>query len=303
MKKIISVDGGGIRGIVPTYILHKIEEEMQEQLTDVVDLVAGTSTGSIVAGAISKGMPMGRLLEFYLNDGSDIFASTIKYKLKTLFGLFGSKYDIRPLEEKIKGVFGEMTMKDLHNDFLCTAYNMTKGKPQFFNGSNFSDTPIYKLITASTAAPTYFQPVDIKGEEYVDGGIFAPNPAMVAFTEAKSRYNLNAKDILLISMGTGAKNNSYNDVSNWFKLKWLNPLIKIMMSADVGTVHYQLAKIYGSVKQYENYYRINEFMPDNMDGGMTSASAKDIKDLVEFSKFTAKKNKKKIKEIAEALTR
>ena len=122
-----------------------------------VDLVAGTSTGGIVAGGIARGLPMKDVVDFYLQDGPEIFGEQAFYdKIKSGFGFFGGKFETKYLEGKLIKRLGDVTLGDLYVDYLSTAYNMTDGKPRFFSKSQESKLKLSEVIAAGAAAPTYF---------------------------------------------------------------------------------------------------------------------------------------------------
>jgi len=303
MKKVISIDGGGIRGIVPAYLLMCIEEEMQDHLCNHVDLVAGTSTGAIVGAGISAGISMDKMLDLYFKEGPNIFEKNLRTWWKSVGGLKGGKHDVNNLIKILESYYGEGSMaKILKTDFLCTSYSMTDGKPRFFSKTQEGDLPLGRVVAASAAAPTYFDPVTIEGKEYVDGGLFAGNPSMAAFAEVKSLYKgLAAEDIMMVSLGTGNRLKEHSSVKDWFKFKWISPLLDIMMASDGGVIHHQLVKIYQSVNEASNYYRISGKLPANIDDDMGCAKLGNMDNLLEFAKYLEKKNKKKICEIAEKL--
>ena len=303
MKKIISIDGGGIRGIVPAVILKEIEEKLQDHLCNHVDLVAGTSTGAIVGAGISAGIPMNKLLALYFDKGPSIFEKNFKTRWKSILGLKGGKYDVHNLIKILETYYGKGTLEQhCKTDFLCTAYNMTDGKPRFFSKKQEGNLPLGRVVAASASAPTYFDPTAIKGKEYIDGGVFAGNPAMSAFAEIKSLHNgLSAEDILMISLGTGNRLQEHDSVKDWFKFKWVNPLLDIMMASDGGVVHHQLVKIYQSIGEAQNYYRLTGKLPANIDDDMGCAKLGNMQNLKDFGEYLVKKNERKIDEIVEKL--
>ena len=302
MKKIISIDGGGIRGIVPAIVLQRVEEELQDHLFNHVDLVAGTSTGGIIAGGIATGMPMQNVVKFYLQDGPSIFGEVAFIdSIKSVFGYFGGKFEITDLRDKLKERLGDVTLGDLYIDYLSTAYNMTDGKPRFFSRSQEGKLKLADVIAGGSAAPTYFDPHTIGGKEYIDGGVFCSSPAMSAFAEIKTLHNVRAESIFMVSLGCGNRLHGYSSAKRWFKAKWVKPLIDIMMGADAGIAHHQLVQTYKSVGHSENYYRINSKLPDYVHPDMADASPKNMKALVKFANHLADKNSRKIKIIAERL--
>jgi len=299
--KVISIDGGGIKGIVAIKVLMAIEEEMQELLTNNVSLVAGTSTGSIIAASVAKGVPMGELLDKYIAFGEDVFKDSFSRKLSNLFGLRGSKYRKEDLSNLIYKELGTKGMGDLHNDLLIPSYNLTKARPEIFTSNSRID--VGSAVIASSSAPTYFKPMIINGSEYIDGGIVANNPSMLAYTEIKSKYNSIASDISILSIGCGSSPKSYINTSNWPTYKWIRPLLDVAVNSDMSIVHNQLVKIYRSVKASENYIRINENITKSMNSSMDDASSCNIKNLIEFGDYVVAKNAKRIKEAASMMSK
>jgi len=300
MKKIISIDGGGIRGIIPAVILSHVEQRLQSSLANKIDLAAGTSTGSILAAGISNGVPMEDIIKFYKEKGPSIFQPSFEHKLLSLWGLIGSKYDIEQLRIKLNAVFGDQTLDKLNVNFLSTAYNLSKGKVKFFTNKD-RNVFLYEAVLASCAAPTYFTPVDINGSNYADGGLFASNPSMAAFAELKNLYNSTADDIFLFSLGTGSSLKPYKNTANWIKLQWLSPLISIMVNSDSGATHYQLTKIYQSINKKDNYFRINGNLPRNVDPAMDCATPRNMKNLLDYAYHLVSQHKYKLDKIVECL--
>ena len=300
MKKVVSIDGGGIRGIVAAYLLMKIEEELGDHLCNYVDLAAGTSTGSILAVGIARGMSMKQVLDLYMKEGPNIFKASFRHKVKSLGGLRGGKYELEKFNGILDRYFKEENIGSLKTDFLATAYNMTDGKPRFFSKQE-SDIKLKDVICASSAAPTYFDPQVIVGKSYVDGGVFCTNPAMSAFAEIKQLHNVPAEKIFLLSVGNGDRSEEYSGMAKWNKLKWVSPLIDLMMTSDAGIVHYQLVRIYKSVNKPDNYWRLNSKLPDNINTDLADASPENMEALLEYAKDMAKKNVNKIKLIAKKL--
>jgi len=246
---------------------------------------------------------MGKVLDLYFNEGPSIFEKNAKTRWKSIFGLKGGKHDVHNLIKILENAYGTGSMNDhLKTDFLSCAYSMTDGKPRFFSKAQEGDLPLGRVVAASAAAPTYFDPVTLEGKEYIDGGVFAGNPAMAAFAEIKGLYpELLAEDIMMVSLGTGNRLQQYDTVKNWFKFKWVNPLLDIMMASDGGVVHHQLVKIYQSVNESSNYYRITGKLPANIDDDMGCAKLGNMANLLEFAKYLERKNKNKISEIVEKL--
>jgi hypothetical protein len=229
-KKILALDGGGIRGMIAVEVLGAIESLLREKLkkgpdfvlADYFDLVAGTSTGAIIAACISLGMKVDRIRGFYIGSGRDMFdkASVLKR--------FRYKYEDDKLAEKMQGIFGKDTTlgsEKLRTVLMMVMRNATTDSPwplsnnplAKYNDRNRSDCnlnlPLWQLVRASTAAPVYFPPevVQVGKHEFVfvDGGITTyNNPAFQAFLMAtlepyKMSWPMGENKLLVVSIGTG----------------------------------------------------------------------------------------------------
>ena len=234
-KKILSLDGGGIRGIITIEILAKIEAELRIKeknpalvLSDYFDLVAGTSTGALIGACISLGMPISAIRKFYLGSGREMFDR--RFWIPKLGKFIGYEYSDEPLAQILKKVVGEETTlgsEKLKTLFLLVMHNAKTDSPwpvsnnpqAKYNSimergkeSNLH-LPLWKLLRASTAAPTYFPPekINIGENEYLflDGAITPyNNPAFQAYIMSTvNAYNMNWKkgkdNLLIVSVGTG----------------------------------------------------------------------------------------------------
>jgi Patatin-like phospholipase len=234
-KKILTLDGGGIRGMIAVEVLGAIENLLREKLkkgpdfvlSDYFDFVAGTSTGAIIATCISLGMKVDRIRDFYVNSGPDMFdkASILKR--------FRYKFEDDKLAEKMQGIFGKDTKlgsEKLRTVLMMVMRNATTDSPWPLSNNPFAkynlperrgkphydcnlDFPLWQLVRASTAAPVYFPPEVIKmGPNefvFVDGGITTyNNPAFQAFLMAtlepyKMNWPAGENKLLVVSVGTG----------------------------------------------------------------------------------------------------
>lgn len=295
MKKILSIDGGGIRGIIPARILMRLEEDLGAPLNNYIDLVAGTSTGGIIAASIAAGKPMNEVVDLYLEEGVYIFQK------KWYRGLINSKYPDHQIDLPLEEHFANMKLVDLKIDFLTTAFNITDGKPRFFSKRGEGPMFVRDVLRATTAAPTYFNPAVIGEKEYADGGLFATSPTMCAYAEAKSLYKKSASEMFVLSIGTCSKVQGYENASKWHKFKWITPLIDSLMSSDAGVTHYQLMQIYKSINLPGNYFRINGNLPDYIDSSMDNNKRENIQAMLEFADELYDQQEKKIKKILHAL--
>jgi len=281
---ILSLDGGGVRGIIPAAILSYIESEIirltndpQARLVDHLHFVAGTSTGSIIGAMINTNdkKQLSHIVKLYSDLSSKVFKRSFKDKLFSLWGLIGPLYDSKHIEKELVKIFGDIKMKDLSIPCAFTGYDMCTRKPTIYTNSDdkskYNDYKVRDIVRGSTSIPEFFKPAHfiVNGESntVIDGGVFANNPAMIAYIEAgktksilKKFKKLSPKNTLLLSFGTGqAKlvNYKYNNVKKWGMTKWLIPILNILLQAINEVTNYEMTLIYESNKSNQNFIRIN----------------------------------------------
>jgi patatin-like phospholipase/acyl hydrolase len=249
--RILSVDGGGMRGLIPARVIENLEGRLQAEagpdarVADYFHMFAGTSTGGLVAlsltvperaGGDRPKVSAAKLVELYTTDGRKIFHRSLWQKLKTLWGFIAPKYGLGPLEEAVRRNLGtDAKLADALRDLVVVAYDMTDREPFFFKRwqareDESRDRPLTDAALATSAAPTYFPSHEVAGHALVDGGVFAANPAIAAIVEALKRrsdepHHLSPDDLLVVSIGTGHHETEYSqaEVSKWGKLGWILP--------------------------------------------------------------------------------
>lgn len=198
--KILSIDGGGIRGLIPALILTEIERRTGKKTSEMFDLLAGTSTGGIIAIGLNVADPetgqpyaASRIAKLYESNGQQIFQK--RHWVQALGSLVDESFQHQGLEDILHAYFGEAELINSKTGLLITAYDIVRRKPFYFisreaqlrpNQENFR---MRDIARATSAAPTYFEPHLLSNGHYdqlalVDGGVFANNPAMLAYTEA-----------------------------------------------------------------------------------------------------------------------
>ena len=269
-------------------VLADIEKRTGKPISELFDLIAGTSVGGILAlGLAVPKNPQGtdpapkysakELAESLKRDLPTIFKRPILLNLP--FGQFlYRRYSQRGIESVLENYFGEARLADALADVLIPSYEIEYRSPEFFRSPHLrlaevpkaskdphDDTPPHKNIymkeaaRASSAAPTYFVPNKIPllpGYAFIDGGVFANNPAMCAYAEAKAIY-ANEEEFLIVSLGTGAAHAPIKerDASKWGHIGWARPMLDIMMDGNSDTVDYQLRQIVPSINGHRRYFR------------------------------------------------
>jgi len=186
-------------------------------------------------------------------------------------GKWDEKYSAKELEKTLVFYFGKVKLSQLLKPCLITAYDIQKRKTEFFNRDDAKkrkerDYFLRDIARATSAAPTFFEVSRImsmagKFSPLIDGGVFANNPALCAYAEVRSTFKdrPKAKDMAILSLGTGYKKKPYNyrRAKDWGQLGWARPVIDIMMSGVSETVDYQLKQIFDAVGKPKQYLRIN----------------------------------------------
>ena len=339
--RILTIDGGGIRGIIPARILLYMEEQLQElvgedaRISDYFDLMAGTSSGGILVCTYLLPDENGRpkltaqdSLDLYREHGIEIFGSTLFERFKRGFGYIDERYSSEGLERVLKAYFGDLMLSELIKPCMITAYNLVKRRAFFFGSFKASrnknkDFMVRDVARATSAAPTYFEPALIysktgKKFELIDGGVFANNPALCAYSEAvqtdfgemlKNPEKPNkptSNDILLVSLGTGNSIQPYYhaDLKDKGYAGWMRPLIDILRSSNSETVNYQLKLIFDCLKNRDdhgNYYRLECPLPKTVFAEMDRATPSNVEALEQVALDSIYNNSKMLDEIVQKL--
>ncbi len=296
--RILSLDGGGIRGVIPALVLAELERLAGRPVSQMFDLIAGTSTGGILALGLAKPAPDGgpayRALDMaslYQSEGATIFSKPWPRRLLSLWGLAEEKYAANGIEGVLARYFGEARLKDALTDVLVTGYEMERRQPFFFRSSrarcnSIYDFPMAAAARATSAAPTFFEPAKVgtsTGAGYfalVDGGVFANNPAMCAYVDAVAEGH-RPEDIRLVSIGTGQTGDRlcYQDACKWGAAQWARPFINIALDSVSAAVDYQLRHVLRhDAGQPKRYWRFQTTLaPANE--GMDNACPQNLREL------------------------
>lgn len=283
--RILSLDGGGLRGIVAIKFLRWIENVTGKEIFDLFDVFAGTSTGGLIASALTLRNPndpvrprysVDDLEGIYKNHGTHIFPRSgflikpyheIRKFLRPRFSSGG-------LDSVLRKYFTDSRLTDCIKPVFITSYDVSRYRPIYF-ASRFVHRPspgyishenanatLYDICRATSAAPTYlpghrFSYADINGEwqiDSIDGGVFLNNPSLAVYIEVVSNIldpvynpekNLKAEDICVLSIGTGRTAKSLRKSQNWGAIAWVKPIIEVMMQGNSQSVHEQMEKMLG----------------------------------------------------------
>lgn len=254
MKTILSLDGGGIRGLVTAAILTRLDVQP--------DLICGTSTGGLLGLMLSRGQAPLTILEAYREYAPMIFRRPWWRR-----GLAESKYPARGIEEAAWRIFGDHRMVDCRVPTMAVAYDARRSRPKVFKSWTDVDEQLRDVARATSAAPTYFPPAG----DLVDGGVWANNPAMVALTEARKLWP--GEDVRVVSIGTGTTGEriSTSDAAGWGLAKWSMHIINLLMDAtssgwdhmireQIGTAYVRIQPLLGDIPS-----AMDRIDPDHME--------------------------------------
>lgn len=214
MRRILSIDGGGLRGIIPATLLAGLEDATGRPARETFDFVAGTSSGAIIGAGVAAGVPAERIVRLYLERSSEIFRR-IPIVTDAVRFVRGHAYDTRALRRVIREELGaarDWRLNDAPIDLLITAKRLSDGMPWYFvrdnpaNSCRAGSVALADAVTASAAAPTHFRPWRIDGiGELIDGGVgVAGNPVYQAAVEAfEFTDDYEPADTMIVSLGTG----------------------------------------------------------------------------------------------------
>lgn len=260
---ILSLDGGGVRGVLTARLLQRLEEA--HPFLSQVKLFAGTSTGGLLALALASARAPGDLVDFYRERGPQIFAhrDILDRLVWRLDELVRANYALEPLKTAIESVVGAATLGDLERKVLVAAFDLDNEaapprrhwKPKFLHNyaspGNDSAVSVVDAALRTAAAPTFFP----SHQGFVDGGVVANNPSACALAQAVSE-SIAMGEVCLLSLGTGF-NPRYVAGGDWGYVKWARHLLRMIFDGTPGVADFQC-------KQFLNdrYHRLDPPLPE-----------------------------------------
>ncbi len=284
--KILSIDGGGIKGLYSATILKEFEEKFNCSISDHFDLICGTSTGGLIALALALKIPAKEICDFYELEGPKIFPESFTFNffgkkisrrfLKQI--LFRGKYSDEPLKKALENVFKENKIGDSNNLLCIPSYTITEARPFIYkfdhpegNLDRDNKAKMVDVALATSAAPTFFPLAEIPfydNKQFIDGGVWANNPTLVGLLEALDYFVGEGKDkrgedkkyrnIKILSISslsiTGGKPTGLR--RNRSFLNWGNDLFETSMTGQSFFTDFFLKKIKNISNINIDYVRI-----------------------------------------------
>jgi len=338
MKKkvcVLSIDGGGIRQVIPSIVLKYIEEQLQNEnpkarLSDYFDFFIGSDMGGVLTSLLLIPDENGRskyeakdASEFFTQNGESIFDVSIWKRLKSMGGMTDEKYSSRKLEKLLDEKIGDIRLGDVVKPLMITAYDLRNREARLYSYTDAQD-PIRNfylkdLCRASAAIPSYFEPARIESEtgtpfSLVSGSLFANNPTMLAYAETRKMNFASilededlpvfpmAKDLFVLSLGAGEVKKPYyfDTVKDWGEMSWLKPIMDMVTSSNSETVDYQMRQLFATVSPSNDYIRLNPKLK-KVSAEIDDASAENIRNLVAFSEEFIEENRTELDLVVEKL--
>jgi uncharacterized protein len=304
--RVLALDGGGIRGLIPAHVLKEIETHMGKPISKMFDLLAGTSTGGILALGLTKPDDTGEpqftasdMCDLYLEEGAKIFPNSILQEVKTLHGLAEARYPSGPIEQILAQRFGDTMLSKALTEVVIPSYDLSAPGPYFFKREYAKsetedwDVRMALVARATSAAPTYFDPAvlpaaDMHGQHaLVDGGTFANNPTLSGYVDALL-LSKEIPRIVVVSIGTGLAPQTpgsgpipieAGDVGDFGLVKWARPILEVVLDGVPKAVEYQMKAIQAAHPDALGYYRLQSGLP-TASHALDDASAENCAKLV-----------------------
>lgn len=327
--RILSIDGGGIRGIIPAKILSELENELKainpgKALHQYFDLICGTSTGAIIAVGLALGIPAKELMQFYKLHANAIFPRW--YALpRPVKGLVTPIYSSKKLRKLLKDIFSKANngtpplLNDLKTNVCIPSFNGNTGEINIFKTRHHSDythdykLPAHEVALSSASAPVYFPPHTFQYDNdlgsgtninMIDGGIFANNPTLIGILEATEKLGKKFSELQVISLGTGRGKHiikrNWLPKSIWY---WFLPrprLLDITLDSQAQITE-QYIHFINKALQRENEGFAYERLQHDFGGDLIDLNASKGKDLDRLENIGAELAKKHIYKILQIL--
>jgi predicted acylesterase/phospholipase RssA len=299
--RILSLDGGGVRGIVSARWLGELESRLPRgsSIRDHFDLIAGSSTGAILACAISHGFPAADLVPLYETFGEEVFpqgAARLWSRARRFWtqGPSAPRYDGAGLERALRRQFGATTFGELAKPTLITTYDTLAREPVVMKtlgsgnkgSKRFDEIPLWEVVKASCSAPSYLPAhvlrLDGVRRPLIDGGVVANNPTACAVAEAvrlngerKARQRVALKDFIVASFGTGESTRpiSIQDATEWGALEWALPVVDVLFDGAGDAVDYLVRYLLSEGRYFRLQTRLEAAFDDLDDASRTNLRA------------------------------
>ncbi len=310
--RILSIDGGGLRGIVPLLILKEIEKQQGKKIHELFDVIVGTSTGGIIACGLTSTkdgknpqLTLDQLIELYTTKGSIIFPQKNNIFKKIISGVnsvFNPKFSPKGLDKLLQEYFGSLMLSTTLKPIIVSSYDLKNNEVIMFKTrlakySSDYDVKLKDISRATSAAPTYLPSFEMEYENkkrvLVDGGVYINNPALAAVADVlKTNKDIKLEDIECLSLGTGAYSKSLGiKTEGWGLINWVKPITTVMMQASSKSVVYECDQI------LSKHLRFQIEIDDEKKSDMSDSRPETTQYIIDLVNKEILNNKSKMKEL------
>jgi patatin-like phospholipase/acyl hydrolase len=299
--------------------MNDIEQRTGRPIAELFDYVAGTSTGGILALGLTKAGADGRpqytamdSVRMYRENGAQIFSRSVWHRIRSVGSLIEECYPASGMEGVLEDYFGDARLKDALTNVIITSYEIERRIPWFFRSERAKIRPDYdfsikQVARATSAAPTYFEPCQIitqTSDNYyalIDGGVFANNPTMCGWAEARARWGDDVQTFV-VSIGTGNRvaPYSYREARSWGLAKWAKPVLDIVFDGVSQTVDYQMKQLCNREGAPPRYYRFQPELPPGM-GAMDNVGEGHVRGLAAIAQSYVAEDETRLQAVCDAL--
>ncbi|MDA8554995.1 patatin-like phospholipase family protein [Luminiphilus sp.] len=296
LRWVLSIDGGGIRGIIPAMVIAHLERKTGKPACELFDLIVGTSTGGILALGLSlqdeAARPLlaaKRMVALYERHGAEIFEQSLWRKLRTVGGIFEEAYSHKALEAVLQHYFGDRKLTECGIPAMVTSYDIQHRRTVFMKSWHADHTALLcsEAARATSAAPTYFEPANLhwadENRTLIDGGVYMNSPAVSAYAEARKLFP--EEPIAMLSLGTGELTRPipYEEAHTWGSALWVMSLLDCMFDGAAKAADHQMRLFLGG--QYLRLQTPLHYASDDMD----DASRGNIRNLKQTARELIKR--------------
>jgi predicted acylesterase/phospholipase RssA len=319
MKKILSMDGGAVRAIIQGRVLSEIEKRTNTPCALLFDLIAGTSSGGNLAMGLvmpdEHGRPKYPATEAsisYKANTPRIFSRSFSQRINPFSSLLQEKYSSDVARDVYKTYYGESRLSQALTPVVITAYEIERGMAYFFKSEEAKRDPRHDfymrdVVLATTAAPTFFEPARVQNVSladtfyFVDGGVYANNPAMIALVEARRMFP-DEGEFLLVSLGSGSLSHALKceQVKGWGVAQWARPILNVVFDGIADAVDYQLWHLLPMMGQGNGYYRFQSVLTEAT-GAFDNTSEAHFERLEKLGQDLIEANEEKLAQICARL--
>lgn len=309
MRTVLSIDGGGIRGIIPALVLNYLEEQSKKPISELFDLCVGTSSGGIIALGLAQADESGKpkytahdLSDFFEKSGAKIFQRTVWRNIRSAGGVLDERYSARPLEAALRKYYSDTPLGNTLGSTMVTSYDIEERRTLFLKSWHPDHETVLcrDAARATSAAPTYFEPayIDVQGNQraLIDGGVFVNSPVVSSYAEALKLFP--GEPLTVVSLGTGEliRRIPYESAKDWGQAGWVMPLIDCMLDGASKVANHQMRMFLG-----DRYFRLQVTL-DEANDDMDDASESNMQNLKRIAARMIEENRSTLDKILSVVT-